>query len=129
MSADSCRNGEDAVSKTLQIIDAAELDAVHVYMKDASFAAFLDQCLKQIATHIADLQSRNGSSERLSTMAHSMIGSAGIIGARKVEALARRLEVEAKAEAHAGPELDDLAEQLMAAWVEAAKELQRQRIV
>ncbi|MDP9057508.1 MAG: Hpt domain-containing protein [Pseudomonadota bacterium] len=105
------------------ILVADELDAVRSYMTSAAFAAFLDQCRHHIAKHIDELTNPPASPDRLATLVHAMIGTAGVIGAGQVVQIARRLETAAKASAATG----ELTAQLIDAWAEAGRELQRRR--
>jgi len=116
---------EEAVAEPLPIIDEVELDTVRTYLTGECFAAFLNQCADQISKYVEDLERRPAPSHWLTTLAHSMIGSAGAIGAGKVVAIARRLE--AASAANDVSVVNERTAQLIAAWSEAAHELKRRR--
>lgn len=106
---------------SLPVIDRSELGLVRSYMTRVCFGLFLDKCLDQISNHIDKLGSRPEDSRRLGELAHSMIGSAGVIGASKVEAIARRLEKLSAADDKS--RVGDVSAKLIAAWIEVRNEL------
>jgi len=107
---------------TGRAIDNAELDSVRSFMTKEGFAAFLGQCLEQIAKHIEDLERPAADPARRTALAHGMIGSAGVIGAAGIVAIARELETASAA--NNGLAVADMTAQLIAAWAEARLELE-----
>jgi HPt (histidine-containing phosphotransfer) domain-containing protein len=107
------------------IINEADLNEIRLYLTEEGFAEFLDQCITHISSHIDDLESRTIGSQQLLAPAHSMIGSAGVIGATKAEAIARSLEAACVAKDE--PVVSRLITELIAAWAETAHELKKLR--
>lgn len=104
------------------IIDDEELNAVRSFMTTAEFAEFLDMCLLKITRHLTELNAPLISSRFIASV-HQMIGSAGAMGAKEVEAIARRLE--AACEAGEVSVIPYLRTSLAVAWMEAMGELAR----
>jgi hypothetical protein len=107
----------------LKIIEQDVLTEISGYYTQAGFAEFLILCEVQILKHVKSLEGRNFGSPLFLANVHSMVGTAGTIGASKVEVIARSLEAACEAANEAAG--NDLIARLIAAWGEMAQELKR----
>ena len=114
-------NATECAAATGLVIDEAELDLVRSYMTSEQFCALLNLCLEQIFQYMENLEKPPVSLDRLTALAHAMVGSAGAVGAGTVAAMARRLE--AASSANEASAVDELTGQLIVAWAEVVREL------